>query len=47
MLESISHAWHVTIPTLVTGVFLLKILQHIRQQEAARAPVPAYIAEKR
>ena len=47
MLASITNYWFVTLPTLFTGLFLLRKLKQAREEAAANALVPVPIARKK
>ncbi len=47
MLATITNYWFVTLPTVFTGLFLLRKLKQAREDAAARALVPVPIARKK
>jgi len=44
MIAHITNYWFVTLPTIITGFVLLRILKRAREEAAARAVVPVIIA---
>ena len=47
MLAFVTSYWFVTLPTVLTGLILIQILNQTREEMAARARVPATIARKK
>lgn len=44
MLAFIANYWFLTLPTVLTGLYLLRILKQAKEERAARAHAPATIA---
>lgn len=47
MLADITYIWFLTLPSLLTGLILLRKLQRLKEEAEARSPVPAAIARRK
>lgn len=46
MFETLTNAWMLTLPTLVTAFLLLRKFKELREREQAKALVPAPIPQE-